>query len=460
MSTPNIAQQLAQFAADLSWDSIPADVRIRASHHILDAVGIAMAAGKQDFAQRAFNAMASLNGPGDVGVIGMPASLMPRDAAVINGFLCHSLDFDDTHQGGIVHPTSSAFPAALSSAMMNQATGQQLLVAYILGVEVAARLGAVAQGGFHQVGFHPTGVAGAFSSAIVAAKLSGMPAQETAHAQGIALSMASGSMEFLEDGAWNKRLHPGWAAHAGVTAAALAKQGFCGATYPYEGRFGFYNAYLGALSEACDLSLATSGLGKTWELMSTAIKPFPACHFTHAAIDSALALRDNISNLNEVESIVAKVPEGVIKTVCEPEANKKRPANSYDAQFSIPYTIAAALISGNFSLAELEDNMIQNPEILALAEKVSYQADPDSTFPRYYTGEVIIKTHSGQTLKHREEINRGAAERPLSNEEIIEKFRANAATAATKERVDAVEKLVLSIPFLETAKPLSQGLRG
>ena len=266
-------------------------------------------------------------------------------------------------------------------------------------------------------------------------------------------------MEFLEDGAWNKRLHPGWAANAGITAAALAQQGFNGATAPYEGRFGLYNAYLGELNQDCDLSLATAGLGETWELLATAIKPFPACHFTHASIDAALILRPDIGGLDNIESIVAKMPEGVIKTVCEPEANKKKPANSYDAQFSTPYTIAAALVKNNFSLAELEDDVISDPQILAIANLVEYQIDPDSTFPLYYTGEVIIKTKDGRTLSHREEINRGAAERPLTNQEIIEKFRINAAIATTTEKLSAIEQLILSIPFLETADPISQGLR-
>ena len=458
-SQTNIAQTLAKFTAELTWEDVPADVRIRAAHHILDSVGIAMAAAKQGFAQRTFNAISTLSGTGSVGIIGMPASLPPRDAAIMNGFLCHSLDFDDTHQGGIVHPTSSAFPAALSAAMMSGASGKQLLLAYIIGIEASARISAVAKGAFHEVGFHPTGVAAAFSSALVAGKLLGLTANEMANAQGLALSMASGSMEFLEDGAWNKRMHPGWAANVGITTAALAQQGFNGATDPYEGRFGLYNTYLGELSKDCDLSLATAGLGETWELLATAIKPFPACHFTHAPIDAALILRPDIGGLDNIKSIIAKMPEGTIKVVCEPEANKQSPANSYDAQFSVPYAIAAALVKNNFSLAELEDDVITDPQILAIARLVKYQVDPDSTFPRYYTGEVVIETKDGRTLSHREEINRGAAERPLTNQEIIEKFRTNAAIATTSEQFSAVEQLVLSIPFLETADPISQGLR-
>ena len=128
---------------------------------------------------------------------------------------------------------------------MAGASGQAMVTAFVIGVETAARIASVAQGGFHQVGFHPTGMIGVFGCALAAGRLMGLNERQLAMAQGIALSMASGSLEFVEDGAWNKRLHPGWAAQAGMTAAALAREGFVGATKPYDGRFGLFNAYLG-----------------------------------------------------------------------------------------------------------------------------------------------------------------------------------------------------------------------
>ena len=379
---PDPAAGLAEFAATLRPSDIPKRVRTRAAHHILDAVGIAYVSSRNDFAHRTLSAIAGLSGPGHVPVIGMPAKLPPRDAALVNGVLCHGLDFDDTHLGGVVHSTASSFPAALSAAMLANASGEAMLVAYIIGMEVAARVAAVARGAFHAQGFHPTGVAGVFGATLAAGRLMGLTAREMTSAQGIAVSMASGSMQFLEDGAWNKRMHPGWAAQAGITAAAMARQGFIGATDPYAGRYGLYNLYtLGGLAKL-DLSLATGGLGDVWELEATAIKPYPACHFTHACVDAALLLRQAGLRPEQVARIDALMPEAVIPIVCEPEANKRRPANTYDAQFSIPFLVAAALTKGQLTLAELD--MTNDPAILSLADRIGYAADPDSPFPRSF----------------------------------------------------------------------------
>lgn len=453
-----VAGALAAFASRTSAADIPADVRTRAHHHMLDAVGIALASTRFDFAHKTLTAIRGLAGPGDVPVIGMPARLPPRDAATINGFLIHGLDFDDTHLGSIVHPTSSVLPAALSAGAMAGATGEEVTTAYILGIEIAARLGAVARGGFHQVGFHPTGMIGVFACTLVAGRLLGLTEKQMANGQGIALSMASGSLEFLEDGAWNKRLHPGWAAAAGITAAALAREGFVGATSPYGGRFGVFNAYLGKEAHRADLSLATRDLGSVWELLNTAIKPYPACHFTHAGIDAALALVRDGLEVAKIAKVEVLVPADVIKTVCEPEANKKRPANSYDAQFSIPFLVAAALVRKRVTLQELDTEALNDPAILDLATLVSYRADPDSPFPRAYSGEVIVTLTDGTVVRHREHINRGAPDRPLTNGEIVEKFTGNAALTASASLLTEIETAVLGLDRATTLTPLFRAL--
>jgi 2-methylcitrate dehydratase PrpD len=445
-ASPLIAEALARFVGTFPTEQIPAAVAARAKHLILDAVGIALASTTYDFAHRALTAIAGLAGAGESPVIGMPAKLPMRDAALMNGILIHGLDFDDTHTGGIIHATSSLLPTVLAVGARRRASGGEMLAAYILGVEAATRLGAVAKGAFHQVGFHPTGLIGAFACALAAGRLMGLGEQQLVMAQGITLSAGAGSLEFLEDGAWNKRFHPGWAATSGITAAALAQQGFVGARRAYEGRFGLYASHLQSHFSPADLTLATAALGKTWELLQVAVKPYPACHFVHACIDAALALvLEHKLDPAEVDGIRALVPAEVVKTVCEPLANKRRPANSYDAQFSIPYVVAATLRRQKFTLAELGDEVLADPAILALADRVNYEVDPRSTFPRHYCGEVIVTTRSGRTLRHREQVNRGNAERPLASAEIVEKFRSNAARAVSAERAGAIERSVLEL---------------
>ena len=438
---------LAAFARTLSFDEIPAEVRERARYLILDAVGIAFASSTYDFARRTSAAVERLAGDGASPVLAHPMRLPPRDAAMLNGFLVHGLDYDDTHSAGIIHATASTLPCALAAAVSENAPGRELLAAYIVGVEAAARLAAVAKGGFHQAGFHPTGVIGAFACALVAGRLMGLDAEALAMAQGITLSMAAGSLEFLEDGAWTKRLHPGWAAVSGLTAAGLARGGFVGASAPYEGRFGLYNNYLGQTrAEFADLDLATAGLGSHWELMKVAVKPFPACHFAHACIDAAIALAcDHDLEPGDITRVRARVPADVVKVVCEPIANKRRPANSYDAQFSIPYLVAAGLARRRFTLAELDDAALADRDILALAGKVDYEVDPDTDFPKFYSGELIVTTGDGRELRHREHVNRGAADRPISNSGVADKFVANMCLAVSPERATAVRDAVLGL---------------
>ncbi|GAB3757465.1 MmgE/PrpD family protein [Ramlibacter monticola] len=445
MTQPQISSRLADFSADFRLERVPAEVRTRAKHLILDAVGIAIACTQWDFARVTLAGLRELAGPGgDVPVIGHGESLPLRDAVAMNALLVHGLDYDDTHPAGVIHATTSILPAALGFATRLGSSGRDLLAAYILGMETTTRLGAAAKGGFHQVGFHPTGLIGTFGCTLAAARLLGLDAERIVQAQGIALSFASGSLEFLNDGAWTKRLHPGWAGAAGITAATLAKNGFVGTRAAYEGRFGLYNSHLGALAEQCDLGLITSGLGETWETNNVAIKPVPACHFTHACADAASILHGDWKGA-PVKRIVARVPAGVMKTVCEPIDNKRRPANAYEAQFSIPYSVATGLRFGRFTLDALEPAAFQDPQTLALAALVECEADPKADFPRYYGGEVLVELADGRTLKHSEPVNRGAATRPISNADIVAKFHDNAARAVNRAQADRILEAVLSV---------------
>jgi 2-methylcitrate dehydratase PrpD len=452
-----LAEELSQFVLQLSYDAIPAAVRERAKHLILDSVGIALASTKYPFASVSLSALEEL-GTGKSAVIGIGRRLALRDAVLMNGILIHGLDFDDTHSRGVIHATASSFPCALALADRANMDGRTLLSAYVAAMEVATRLGSVAKGGFHQVGFHPTGLIGAFGCALTAARILGLDPDRATMAQGIVLSMASGSLEFLEDGAWTKRLHPGWAGVAGITAATLAKHGFVGPRAAYDGRFGLYASHLGNHFEKVDLGLATENLGRSWQIDEVAIKPIPACHFTHAAADAAIALHKayGLSN-KDIRRVRALVPQEVVKTVCEPVANKRNPANSYDAQFSIPYTVATGLLKGRFTLAELEDEALHDSAVLSLASRVDYEVDPASTFPRHYTGEVIVDTEDGRRLRHREGINRGCADRPLTNDEVVAKFLDNAERAVSRDTAERIRNAVLDLDR-QNARTLADAL--
>ena len=438
-----ISDRLASFALDLSFDAIPKKVRERSKYLILDAVGIAYASRGFSFGPSTFEAMRTLSS-GASPVIGFGRSLSTRDAALVNGVLAHGLDYDDTHSPGVIHATVSSLPLALALGDQTKASGQDVLTAYVAAMETSTRLASVAKGGFHQVGFHPTGLIGIFGCTLAASRMLGLTREQAVMAQGTALSMAAGSLEFLEDGAWTKRMHPGWAASSAITAATLAKHGFVGPRAAYEGRFGLFNSHLGAHMAGADMDLATDGIGSGWQIEEVAIKPIPACHFTHAAADAAIALSGRVK-ASDIRSVDVLVPADVVKTVCEPEENKRNPANSYDAQFSIPYIVATGLLRGRFTLDELEDRAIADREVLALAKRVNYAADPATTFPKHYTGEVIVTLNNGETVRHREAVNRGCADRPISNAEIEAKYFDNACRLLKRDHAEQVRDAVVAL---------------
>jgi len=188
------------------------------------------------------------------------------------------------------------------------------------------------------------------------------------------------------------------------------------------------------------------------------VKPYPACHFVHGCTDAALALRARGVRAGDIAHVRALVPQEVVKTVCEPVANKRRPANSYDAKFSIPYAVATGFVRGRFGLAELEEPALSDAEVLALADRVDYEPDPKSGFPKYYSGEVIVRLKDGRELAHREEINRGAADRPLSSEEIIAKFMDNAQLAVSPSRAREMRDAILAMDESGSARELASVL--
>lgn len=438
-----IAEELAAFAARLDFDRIPAPVVHMAKHLILDAVGIAYASSTRDFARQTVESLGEF-GTGEALVMGFPQRLALRDAVLANGILMHGLDFDDTHTIGFVHATSGCFATALGAADHRNKSCRDLVTAYVAGMEAAARIGAVARGEFQQIGFHPTGLVAAFACSLIAGKLFDLSEEQLVMAQGIVLSMAAGSREYTWDAAGTKRMHPGWAGVAGITAAVLARGGMTGPRTAYEGPFGLYTTHLHAAPAAIDMAPATRGLGAVWETLQVSVKPYPVGHFNVAFIDAAIAVsREHDIRVGDIAHVEVLVPAHAVKIVCEPVASRKRPASSYAAQFSSQFTVACGLMLRKFGLAELE--RYRDPELLALADKVNYRIDPDTGYPRHLSGEVIVTLKNGEQRRHREQINRGAPENPVSDAGIVEKFSANAAYALSPDRVDRVKGAILAL---------------
>lgn len=458
--TLTASQRLADYAAAFSYEDIPPATRERAKLLILDAIGIAYTSTQYDFAHRVLTGLSALDEGGSSPLIGMPGKLALRDAVLMNGVLVHGLDYDDTHVRAILHPTASAFPCAFGVADRMDVSGEALLAAYILGVETAVRIADAAAGRFHDCGFHPTGIVAHFSCALQTGWLHGLTSRQMVMAQGLAGSTAAASQEFLEEGAWNKRLHPGWGAAAGITAAALAKAGFKGPTKPYEGRFGLFKSHMGAAEAGVNYNVMHESLGSIWEVDNVAIKPYPICHDIHAAADSALILLEKHAiDPAQIERVIVYAAESMLPIVAEPRDKKIRPSNDYQAKFSSQFVVAACLLRGRFTLAELHEETLRDADILQLAAKVECLPDPDTLHPQYFSGGVEIHMRDGRTFKHHEAVNRGAGDRALAAAEIENKFFDNALMAVSRQRAERIRDAVLTLET-RTARELAQVLAG
>jgi 2-methylcitrate dehydratase PrpD len=326
-------------------------------------------------------------------------------------------------------------------------------------METAIRIGRAVKGGFHHTGFHATGIVSHFSSAVIAGKLLGLPVDQIVAAQGIAASTTSGVQVFLDTGAWTKRMHPGWGALAGITAARMAQAGFHGPDRPYEGKFALFDTHMQDKVGQVDAESVLTGLGHEWTLLDTSIKPFPVCHFIHGCAEAALNLRAQVRDLGQVERIVCELPAATLPIVAEPAAAKRVPRSDYEAKFSAHFVVAACLLRGRFTLIELEDASLADEHILALAGKVQCVAQADTAFPLYFSGAVTIHKTDGSKVHHHIPMNLGSGERALTLDEISSKFCANAALvlseARTRQVLDALLGAQSDTPVREIARVLA-----
>jgi 2-methylcitrate dehydratase PrpD len=454
---PTIAETLARFVARCTFDSIPGAIREQARWHLLDAVGVGLASASLEFARRAYAGLSRF-GPGEHAVIGMPGRLQLRDAVCLNGMLVHGIEFDDTSILGRIHPSASCVPAALGAGALVRAGGKDVLAAYVLGVECAIRIGAAAKGGFSPAGFNATGAVNGFGAALTAGKLFGLSAEQLASAQGIVYSTAAGNREFVAADAWTKRMDPGWAAVAGITAASLGGADFVGPRSAYEGRYGFYRVYLEHEVTAQDLALVSAGLAEQWHFGALALKTLPSCYFNHPLINSTIAIVNRYDLApTSIRAITVYLPRAAIDTVCEPRAAKLAPTDMSSALFSAYYNVASAALRRRLTLDELSPEALQDPQVQALARKVTYAIDAETSFPRQYSGAVDIVTMDGRTYSDREDVNKGSAEKPLTREEIEAKFMANACRVLPWQRAEALLAALLAIETLDDVRELPLG---
>jgi 2-methylcitrate dehydratase PrpD len=453
---PAAATTLAEFATRLTYASLPEDVVAHARLHLLDVVGCGLAAVAAGTGTEAQAWVAGELGSGRSELWGTGERAGAADAALANGMAAHALDFDDTHPASMTHVSAVIAPAALAVAQARGASGRELLTALVAGTEVTTRIAMARPGLFHERGLHPTSVCGVFGATVAVGRLLGLTRLELVAALGIAGSTASGLFEFLADGTATKPFHAGWAAHAAVVAASLARRGATGPATVLEGRYGLFNALLG--EDATDALAAQCGdLGARWETRAVAIKPYPACHMTHAAIDGARSLRERGLAAEDVAALHVQVPEAAVGLVLEPAARKAGPETPYEAKFSLPFSAGAMLVDGEVTLASYREDRLGDERILALARRCTYTVvAPDDRGP-FFT--ILAATRGdGATVTVDVAHPSGTAEAPLGDDAVRIKFMANA-QPLLGDRADDLADALLQVDGLTELPGLGSAYR-
>ena len=439
-----ITAKLSTFAAGLTLGALPPEVVERARFLVLDLVGCIVRA-RYDVESTAplLQATRALGlGIGTSGVFGDAAGYSPVGAAFLNSALAHSLDFDDTHAAGTVHPGAPVIPAALAAGEMVGASGADVLAAIVAGYEVTCRVAlALPAADHYDRGFHPTATCGVFGAAAAAGRVFGLSGAQIENAMGIALSQSAGSLQFLANGAWTKRFQVGWSCMAGLTAATLAREGFKGAAEAIEGRHGFLNAY----APSPNPERAVQHLGAVYELLATGVKPYPSCRYGHAGIDAVLALRAEHGLMpNEIERIDYGLSNAGMLLVGAPTNKKANPQNTVDAQFSAPFVLSVALATGGMNWESYA--LLQDPVVRELLPKVhcGFDAAIEAEYPANMSGRITIHAR-GRTFERTVIVPKGEPSNFLTEAELREKFAGLTGALLGASRATVLASAVLAI---------------
>ena len=441
----NLTEKMAEFCKDIKFEKLPNQVVKRTKLLILDTVGIIIRARHDaESTKSLISAVNKLDlNNGKCQVFSDTNRYVPSAAALINGTLAHSLDFDDTHAEASLHSSAPILAAAFAAAQMKNCSGQELITACVLGYEIQIRLGLAGGSSAHyQRGFHPTATCGVFGAAAAAGHIVGLNKEQFISAFGIALSQSSGSMQFLNDGSWTKRSHVGQAAQNGLNSAILAGEGFKGPKEAFEGKWGYLNSFV----SGGDLSKALEGLGEKYETLNLGVKPYPSCRYSHAAIDGLLALKKEVNfNVDELEDVDIGLSETALNIIGYPIEEKQNPENVVDGQFSMPFCAALVLKNGSFTWDDYKLNL-KNDDILNLCKRVNVSPNKqaEECCPKYMSANVKIKV-SGKVYEKFIKIPKGDPENFMTDQEFEDKFDGLTNPYLSEGKSDELKKFMLRI---------------
>jgi 2-methylcitrate dehydratase PrpD len=448
---------------DVTADDLPPAAVERSHTLFLDLLGVVLGSAPSAESSRIVrDLVGAVYGEGEATVVGQRVGAPTPAAAFANGTIAHGIELDDTHSGASIHPGTVIIPTALAVGETEGSTGEELLEAIVSGYECMIRISRAANPAvLYDRGFHPTATCGVFGAALTAARLKGLDFERTVNAVGLAGSFSAGNQEYLADGSLSKRIQPGVAAQAGVQAAELAARGYTGPRAILEGTNGFLESYAGGGD--VDRLFADVDDGYEFEITRTGIKPHACCRYNQTPIDAALEIqRERGVDADEIESIRVGVVGAAMGIVAEPRAQKIRPRTATDAQFSLHYSVAVALVEGRAFLEQYGEPYLSDDRVRDLAASITVEHDEelDEYYPDYFPARMTIRTTDGAAHSTMLETCGGDPANPLSAEFLDEKYRTLAGRSLDETELDDLRALATDLPAVEDVSEITAFLRG
>jgi 2-methylcitrate dehydratase PrpD len=415
---------LARFCALLQKEDLPTTVCERVRYLLLDHLAVTIRGSTLPSSLACYQMLEqmAIGNTGTATIFGKKERAEAAWVALANGIASHGLEMDDVENRSSLHPGVVVFPAALALAEQLGSSPADFYSAVVAGYEVTLRVGAALNpASAYDRGFHPTAVCGTLGAAAASARLLRLSPEQTNMALGIAGSMAAGSMAYLNDGAWTKRLHPGWACHAGIMAARLAAAGFIGPASILESSYGFLQAY----SSASDISKLERQEKDEFAIMQVSIKPYACCRYMHGPIDCLFEImHTHHPNPDQIELVRCGVLTGGRGLIADPIGQKKHPKNVVEAQFSMPFGAAIALLTGTAGLSVFTNEQLRDSRIHELMQRVECYSSPelDEYYPAEWRASASVRMIDGREFSANVRYALGDPHNPLSWEQLEARF--------------------------------------
>ena len=457
IASPDLAVDIARFATSIDASRLDPMVIAAVKANILDTLACAIAGSSAKAITEVADLVREWAGAPQATMLVFGGRFPAHHVAWINGTMAHARDYDDTHDAAVLHAGVSTVPAALAAAQLRgKVTGADLIAAVAAGLEVTCRLGIATKIGVIESGYMYTSLLGYFGATAAAGRVMSLTPEQMVNALGIVYSSVAGNHQVTRDAALTKRMQPGLAAQAAVAAVQLAQRGIRGVQNTFEGIDGFFRVYL---HDHCSGADVRAGLGERFELLNLSYKPYPCCRYNHTAVDATLQARAKMQrSAGDVKSIRVGVTAQCYEAVCTPEEVRRSPRTIVEAQFSIPYTVAASWIDGRLGLDHFTDDSLRRTDILDLATRVQpyVDADIEREWSRNISpAKLSIQFNDGKTLEARIDYPKGHPRNPMTPADIEAKVQDCTKFAAKPLPADTAKRLTAAVTGLESLADVS-----